>query len=191
MLNKYGASWGQQFSSSATFEILVKLRVKYWSQPRDDNNKLLTKRLLFTFIRLFKPQKLSSSIMSNSDMSKLLDSWWKSWMISVSSCSNARAIWNYHQLSWPFERGLSLEMKKCLDALQKKQWSRFSISKILSYWCCSYRLKKSFRYIAEIGLWQISGFSFSAAKNIINRASECVSFGFSFHILVLFPSIKV
>ena len=81
--------------------------------------------------------------------------------------------------------------KNALTHCKKKQWSRFSISKILSYWCCSYRLKKSFRYIAEIGLWQISGFSFSAAKNIINRASECVSFGFSFHILVLFPSIEV
>ena len=63
------------------------------------------------------------------------------------------------------------------------------IIQILSHWIGPYRQKKSFRHTAKIGLWEIFQFSifFSAARNAIAKATEYVTFGFSFRILVFFP----
>ena len=49
--------------------------------------------------------------------------------------------------------------------------------------------EKSFRHTAKIGLWQIFHFRFSslATRNAIFKATEYVTFGFYFHVLVFFP----
>ena len=44
-----------------------------------------------------------------------------------------------------------------------------------------YGQKKSFRYSAKIGLWQTFRLSiFSAARNALTKATDFVTFGFSF-----------
>ena len=50
----------------------------------------------------------------------------------------------------------ALEMKTCFESPQNtNSGPNFSIYTILSYWIGRYRQKKSFRYTAKIGLWQI------------------------------------
>ena len=50
----------------------------------------------------------------------------------------------------------ALEMKTCFESPQNtNNGPNFSIYTILSYWIGRYRQKKSFRYTAKIGLWQI------------------------------------
>ena len=53
--------------------------------------------------------------------------------------------------------------------------------------------EKSFRHTVKIGLWQICYFRFSslATRNAISKATEYVTFGFYFHVLVFSPFRKV
>ena len=81
----------------------------------------------------------------------------------------------------------SLKMKTCVESIQKKnngpnfQCTKFSVIELVLTELSGTRRKlgrgKSF------SCW----FSFSTAKNAITKATEYVTFGFSFRILVFFP----
>ena len=80
--------------------------------------------------------------------------------------------------------------------MKKMPWKTTKINnglnfnvQILSYWLGPYGQKKSFRYSAKIGLWQTFRLSiFSAARNALTKATDFVTFGFSFLTsLVSFP----
>ena len=71
------------------------------------------------------------------------------------------------------------KMKTCVDHYKNKQWAQFFINKILSYWLGPYRQMKSFRYTkSACGKSSSCQLSFSATRNAITKATECVTFDF-------------
>ena len=62
-------------------------------------------------------------------------------------------------------------------------------SQILIYWLFPHRQRKFFRWTAKISQWQIPqlSISFSAERNANTKATEYVTFGFSFSVLVFLP----
>ena len=86
-------------------------------------------------------QKLSLTIMSNLDMSKLHDIWWNVMIEHDSLCSNALNSWNYRQLSRPFKRGFSFSFATMMKGNHSAH--KFRINNVFFYRCrvwCQLRL---------------------------------------------------
>ena len=136
---------------SVTFEILVKkLQVKdteaYQEMMRINYETFwgisTAILVILPFAISFKQQKLSLTIMSNLNMSKLHDIWWNAMIEHDSSCSNALDSWNYRQLSWPFKRGFSFSFATMMKGNHSAH--KFRINNVFFFRCrvwCQLRLK--------------------------------------------------
>ena len=83
--------------------------------------------------------------------------------------------------------------EKCVETIQNQMMGVVFNTQNSQLVIWSLLTEKSFRHTAKIGLWQIFYFRFSslATRNAISKATEYVTFGFYFHILVFSPFRKV
>ena len=82
------------------------------------------------------------------------------------------------------------DRKMCWNFLKTNNGNNFQNKKILSYWLGIFTgRRKHFRYMAKSACDKSSScqFLFSAARDAITKATEYITFSFSFYNLVFFP----